>query len=82
MPPELEAIVVKATAPSTNERYLRAREIAVGVEQFLEGDRDLAKRRNIASGHAREATAALDESATATGTDAARAARTRARSAR
>jgi serine/threonine-protein kinase len=78
VPPELDAIVARATAHSTSERYGRAREVADAIERFLEGDRDVSRRRHIASKHVREAINALAEAADARRPEVARAARTKA----
>ena len=47
VPPELEAICVKATAKQAGSRHATARELADAVERYLEGDRDLAQRRRM-----------------------------------
>ena len=57
--PELEAICVRATAPTPVDRYLTARELSEAVERFLEGDRDLIRRQAQAQAHADEAEALL-----------------------
>jgi len=44
VPPELEAICVKATALDPGQRYASARALSNEVERYLEGDRDLALR--------------------------------------
>jgi len=48
VPPELEAVCLRATAPLT-ERYASARELHADLERYLDGDRDLAQRRALAS---------------------------------
>jgi hypothetical protein len=55
--PELDAICVRATRPSRDERFATARSLAEAIERFLDGDRDAAARRARA--------AALSESARA-----------------
>ncbi len=45
--PELDAICLAATMFERNDRYATAREIGEGVQRFLDGDRDLAMRREI-----------------------------------
>lgn len=57
VPPELDAICVKATATSPEDRYETVRELHDAVERFLEGDRDLARRRELAQAHAARARA-------------------------
>ena len=78
VPLELEAICVTATAPEPAQRYPRARDLADAVERFLEGDRDVARRRSMAGRHTRAAIAALAESVDAKSAEAGRAARSRA----
>jgi serine/threonine-protein kinase len=77
-PPELEAICVRATDMDPKRRHERARDIADAIESFLEGDRDVARRRSMAGKHTRSAIAALSESVEAKSPDQARAARSRA----
>jgi hypothetical protein len=49
--PELEAACVRATALDPAERFSSARELAQAVERFLEGDRDVERRRAMAEEH-------------------------------
>jgi serine/threonine-protein kinase len=58
--PELEALCVEATALLLNERTARARDLHDAVARFLEGDRDLLRRRELAGGHATTAREAAD----------------------
>ena len=58
VPPELEAICVKATKVEAKDRYQTARKLHDAVEQFLDGDRDVALRRQLAAEHAEAATQA------------------------
>lgn len=76
VPPELDAICVRATARDREARYASARELHDAVEGYLDGDRDLARRRELAAAHAARAEAAADR-ALAGGPDA-RAARAEA----
>jgi eukaryotic-like serine/threonine-protein kinase len=78
VPPELEAICVRATDADIAKRHERARDLADAVERYLEGDRDVARRRSMAGRHTRAAITALAESAGAAAPEAARAARSRA----
>jgi serine/threonine-protein kinase len=78
VPPELESICVTATAFEPQERFPRARDLADAIERYLEGDRDVARRRSMAGRHTRAAIAALAESVEARAPDAAKAARSRA----
>src|SRR5205823_2918947 len=59
VPPELEAICVKATALEGKDRYPSAREISDAIERFLDGDRDLAMRKDAAERHLVRAEQAL-----------------------
>jgi len=61
--PELDALCVSATAAKPDERIQTARELGDGVQRFLDGDRDLARRRDLARsalGRAQEAFASSD----------------------
>lgn len=78
VPPELESICVTATQLDAGQRFHRARDFADAIERFLEGDRDVARRRSMAGRHTRAAIAALAESVEARGPELAKAARTRA----
>jgi serine/threonine-protein kinase len=75
--PELDAICERATRRDPHERFASARELSHAVEQFLEGDRDLARRRELAQAHALAAEDAL-RGADSADTEAADAARSRA----
>jgi serine/threonine-protein kinase len=52
VPPELEAVCVRATAQSPDDRHHDVRALIADVERFLDGDRDLARRRELAREHA------------------------------
>jgi serine/threonine protein kinase len=67
VPPELEAICVKATATDPADRFQSARLLHEAVERFLDGDRDLARRREMAEQHARAAAEAASRVATGSG---------------
>ena len=63
IPPELDAVWVSATAADRDLRTTTARAVAEGVRRYLDGDRDLALRKQLASDHlavAREALARGD----------------------
>jgi eukaryotic-like serine/threonine-protein kinase len=60
VPPELEAICVRATRLEAGERFASARELCAAVEGYLDGDRDLARRRELADAHAAAAATAAD----------------------
>jgi eukaryotic-like serine/threonine-protein kinase len=53
--PELEAICVRATAVEPRQRFASARLLAEAVERFLEGDRDIVRRRELAAAHVSKA---------------------------
>ncbi|MGK3991926.1 serine/threonine protein kinase [Sorangium sp. So ce1024] len=52
VPPELDAICVKATRRDPAERYPSARALYEAVERFLDGDKDVELRRDLAARHA------------------------------
>jgi serine/threonine-protein kinase len=58
VPPELDAICARALAIDPAQRFASARAISEEVERFLDGDRDLARRRAMAEEHAARAIAA------------------------
>ena len=72
VPPELEAICVRATMVDKNGRFATVREMSDAIERFLDGDRDLERRREMAEAHAAAAAAAV-EIVAAGGEDALRA---------
>lgn len=49
--PELEAICVRALAVQPEHRFANARLLAEALERFLEGDRDIVRRRELAAAH-------------------------------
>jgi serine/threonine-protein kinase len=55
VPPELEAISLQATHLDPAQRHPSAGALCDAVERFLEGDRDLARRRAMAGAHASRA---------------------------
>jgi serine/threonine-protein kinase len=60
IPPELDDLCARATAGNPAERLPSARALADAVERYLEGDRDLERRRAQARDHASAARAARD----------------------
>jgi serine/threonine-protein kinase len=58
VPPELEAVCVRATRLEASERYASAGEMCREIERFLDGDRDVELRRQLADGHAAAASSA------------------------
>jgi eukaryotic-like serine/threonine-protein kinase len=65
IPPELDAICVRATALDRDQRFSTARELGEAVRRFLDGDRDLGLRQGLAV----EALAAAHDALAAGGTD-------------
>lgn len=51
VPPELEAICVRATLDDRAERFASVRELQQAVERFLDGDRDAQLRRQLAQSY-------------------------------
>lgn len=75
VPPELDAICVKATAREPGERYASARALHEAIEAFLDGARDVELRRDLAAKHAALAEEAVERAmARGAGADARRAA--------
>jgi eukaryotic-like serine/threonine-protein kinase len=58
-PPELDAVCERATRVEQAERYPSARALGNAVQAFLDGDRDVAMRRDLARQHLAEAREAL-----------------------
>jgi serine/threonine-protein kinase len=61
VPPELEAVCVAATQLEPRDRLESARALHEAIEAYLDGDRDLALRRESSRKHAAAAQAAADE---------------------
>jgi eukaryotic-like serine/threonine-protein kinase len=59
MPPELAVAVSRATSPSRDDRMTSARELADTVQRYLDGDRDVTYRNELARAHLEAAQAAL-----------------------
>jgi serine/threonine-protein kinase len=59
LPSELDEILLKATAIDPQQRYASARELNEDIEKLLDGDRDSARRAEIAAQHTANAKAAL-----------------------
>ncbi|HUS29676.1 MAG TPA: serine/threonine-protein kinase [Kofleriaceae bacterium] len=55
VPPELDAAVVRATAALPADRHDTARALADEVQRFLDGDRDLERRRQLSMQHTERA---------------------------
>jgi len=60
VPPELEAICVRATATLPDGRFASARDVNEAIERFLDGDRDVAQRRAMAARHVDAARTSVD----------------------
>jgi len=59
IPPELDLLCAHATQPERELRVQTARELGDRVQQFLDGDRDLATRRTLAREHLERARTAF-----------------------
>ena len=57
VPPELDAACVRAMARLPADRFGSAQSFSDAVERYLDGDRDLTRRRELADGYAAEAEA-------------------------
>jgi serine/threonine-protein kinase len=60
LPPELDLICQKATAIERQQRLSSPRAISEAIERYLDGDRDLERRRRVAADHAEGARLAAD----------------------
>jgi serine/threonine-protein kinase len=69
--PELEAICVRATATERDDRYPSVRAMVDDLERFLDGDRDLERRRELARGHVEAASAAAEQARSRSGAESA-----------
>ena len=59
IPPELDVITQIATRPDRTERYASARLLHDAVQHYLDGDRDVALRKELAAGQLADARAAF-----------------------
>jgi serine/threonine protein kinase len=55
VPPELDEICAQATQAEPAKRCASARELGDAIQRFLDGDRDLERRRELAARHAERA---------------------------
>jgi eukaryotic-like serine/threonine-protein kinase len=55
VPPELEAVIVRAAALEPAKRFRSARELSQAIERFLDGERDLELRQDLSRSHAQAA---------------------------
>ncbi len=60
IPPELDAVCVKATRVDRRERFATAREVGDAVQRYLDGDRDVSMRAKLAASELDIARAALE----------------------
>ncbi len=70
--PELDALTARAMAGDPGQRPTSARELADAVQAFLDGDRDLERRRQLSATHTANAKRALERSGEAARVDAMR----------
>jgi eukaryotic-like serine/threonine-protein kinase len=59
IPPELEVLCLAATMVDRRDRYASARELGEAVQNYLDGDRDLALRKGLGQAELAKARAAL-----------------------
>ena len=59
IPPELDALCVLATEVDRESRLAGARQLGDGVQRYLDGDRDLERRRELSRAHYARATEAV-----------------------
>jgi len=60
VPPELDDVCARATANRAADRFPTARALADAVTSYLDGDRHVARRRELVEAHARAAGLAFD----------------------
>jgi hypothetical protein len=60
VPPELDALCVAATHKDREQRTATARELGESVQRYLDGDRDVALRRQLARDHLERGRKAFD----------------------
>ena len=65
VPPELDRLCQDATRREPTERLLSAQALSAAIEKFLDGDRDLALRRELAMSHALRAQGAVERASSA-----------------
>jgi serine/threonine-protein kinase len=70
IPPELDDLCAHATAAPRDDRVPSARDLAAAIERYLEGDRDLERRREQARRHAAAARDARERVARSSATEA------------
>ena len=60
VPPELEQICIKATRSDPADRFASARALNDAVQSYLDGDRDIERRRALAAAHTEAAMLVID----------------------
>jgi eukaryotic-like serine/threonine-protein kinase len=70
VPPELDALARAATRLDPDARPASAAELAAAIDAYLDGDRDLARRRELSAAAAADATRAFAASRAQTGAEA------------
>jgi serine/threonine-protein kinase len=78
VPPELDRLCLHATRLDPAQRLATAKDLSLAIEAYLDGDRDLALRRELARVHAKRAQETLDAAAAASSPEAEHKARARA----
>lgn len=78
IPPELDAICMRATAFAAADRFPSARALYEAVDRFLEGDRDLERRRELSQQHTASARALAENALSAGASEAESTGRTQA----
>jgi len=73
LPPELDEICLRATANDSSERTPGVREMVEAIERYLDGDRDLERRRTLAREHVEGAARHVERALSGTGAEATRA---------
>jgi len=63
IPPELDAVCIRATRVDHRQRYATARAVGDAVQRYLDGDRDVATRAKLAGSELDIARAALERGA-------------------
>jgi eukaryotic-like serine/threonine-protein kinase len=63
VPPELDDLCARATAAAAADRLPSARALGDAIQLFLDGDRDLERRRSLAAAHAARAAAMTGDEA-------------------
>ncbi len=62
IPPELDSICLRATSFEPSDRFQSAKDLSEAVERYLDGDRDAARRRELAAELLQRAETMLEQS--------------------